>query len=136
MCTESKTALLGIAGGITAGYFPFEYEGSDPYLHFLTYHLYNGEPTVLYDRLSIQKIIKQTDSPEKGFKNLVETLESGKPAVVWADMFSLAYNNLPQDKVLWGVMPLIVYGWDEAGVHIADRARVPLTATTDEFARA
>ncbi|MBZ0286494.1 MAG: DUF4872 domain-containing protein, partial [Anaerolineae bacterium] len=132
----SEALLMGIAGGITAGYFVFEYEGSDPSLHFLTYHLYNGAPTILYDRLGIKKQTKQTDSGEKAFKNLDDALQAGKPAVMWADMFSLTYNNLPQAADMWGVMPLIVYGHEGDTVHIADRARVPLTADTAEFGRA
>ncbi|MBZ0286889.1 MAG: BtrH N-terminal domain-containing protein, partial [Anaerolineae bacterium] len=88
----SEALLMGVTGGITAGYFVFEYEGSDPYLHFLTYHLYNGAPTVLYDRLAIKKQTKQTNSGEKAFRNLDDVLQAGKPAVIWADMFSLTYN--------------------------------------------
>jgi hypothetical protein len=60
------------------------------------------------------------------------------PAIVWADMFTLPYNALSQDEGMWGMMPIIVYGYDESGdtVWIADRARVPLTITTVELERA
>jgi hypothetical protein len=53
-------------------------------------------------------------------------------------MFSLPYNNLPYDEGMWGMMPIVVYGYDESSdqVWIADRARAPLTISTSELAAA
>ncbi len=134
----SEALLMGISGGIAAGYFTFEYQGHDPWLHFLTLFLYNGAPGRAYERLNIPKQAKQTDKPEKAVANLLNVLEAGKPVIVWADMFSLPYNNLNGSQVMWGMFPLVVYGYDEKAnlVYIADRASVPLTATIDDFAAA
>jgi Butirosin biosynthesis protein H, N-terminal/Domain of unknown function (DUF4872) len=134
----SEVLLMGISGGIAAGYFTFEYEGHDPWLHFLTLFLYNGGPGRAYERLNIPKQAKQTDKPEKAAANLLNALDAGKPAIVWADMFSLPYNNLKSSEIAWGMFPVVVYGYDEKAklVYIADRARIPLTATVDEFTTA
>jgi hypothetical protein len=53
-------------------------------------------------------------------------------------MFSLPYNALPQDAGMWAMMPLLVYGFDQAHdqVWIADRARLPLTTSLAELAAA
>jgi len=89
----------------------------------------------IYERLEIKTNVHQTASPDKGIQNLEEVLESGSPAIVYADMFSLPYNALPYDEGMWGMFPILVYGIDsgEDLVSIADRARVPLTVTLEEL---
>lgn len=133
----SEAMLMGIGGGIVAGYFTFEYSGLDPWLHFLTRNTFEPMEKII-DRLGIPTQVKQTDNPEKGVKNLTDALEAGKPAIVWADIFSFDYSNMPGGTGEYMMMPLVVYGYDaEANtVHIADRAHVPLKATTDTLAAA
>jgi hypothetical protein len=134
----TEALLMGISGGMAAGYFTFEYGGIDPSLHFLTLFLYNGAPGRVYERLNIPKQMKQTDKPEKAVVNLLNALDAGNPALVWADMFSLPYNNLKPSEIMWGMFPLVVYGYDEeAGlVYVADRAHVPLTTAVADFTAA
>lgn len=131
----SEALLFGISGGVIAGYFTFEYKGFDPWLHFLTRNTLDPMPT-LRERLGIPAQVKQADNPEKGLKNLIDVLESGKPALVWADMYGLPYNNLQGAADVLGIFPTLVYGHDGQTVSIADRARVPLTVTADELAKA
>lgn len=131
----SEALLFGISGGVIAGYFTFEYKGFDPWLHFLTRNTLDPMPT-LRDRLGISAQVKQTDNPEKGLKNLTDALDAGKPALVWADMFSLPYNNLKGGDENGAMFPVLVYGYDGETVHIADRAKVPLTVDADVFAKA
>src|SRR5262245_53727320 len=89
----TEALLFGISGGVIAGYFTFEYKGLDPWLHFLTRNTLDPMPT-LRDRLGIPAQVKQTDNADKGLKNLTDALADGKPALVWADMYRLPYNNL------------------------------------------
>jgi butirosin biosynthesis protein H-like/uncharacterized protein DUF4872 len=131
----SEALLFGISGGVIAGYFTFEYKGFDPWLHFLTRNTLDPMPA-LRDRLGIAAQMKQTDKPDKGLKNLTDALDSGKPALVWADMYGLPYNNLQGGDDVQGIFPVLVYGHDSATVHIADRARVPLTVSADDLAKA
>jgi hypothetical protein len=133
----SEAMLLGISGGIVMGYFTFDYQGYDPMVQILTRNTFNPLQKI-YDRLDIKVNIRQTTNPDKGVKNLIEVLESGLPAIVYADMFSLPYNSLPFDEGMWAMLPVLVYGYDERRdmVSIADRARVPLTVTVDELAAA
>ncbi|MBC8097844.1 MAG: DUF4872 domain-containing protein, partial [Armatimonadetes bacterium] len=122
----SEALLLGVSGGITFGYFTFEYEGYLPHIALLTRNTFNPMQTVL-ERLAIPQEILRTPNPQKGEVNLVEVLESGRPALVWADLFSLPYNDLPYDARNWAMMPILVYGYTEATATIADRANCPLT---------
>ena len=68
-----------------------------------------------------------------GEANLLEVLESGRPALVWADMFSLPYNDLPYDERNWGMMPLVVYGYEGETACLADRANVPLVVAASDL---
>ena len=133
----SEALLLGISGGIAMGYFTFAYQGYDPMVQILTRNTFDPLQNI-YDRLEIKTNIYQTASPDKGLKNLLAVLESGLPAIVYADVFSLPYNNLPVDEGMWGLLPILVFEYDDVNdtVKIADRARVPLTVTGEQLASA
>ena len=133
----SEAMLLGISGGIVMGYFTFAYQGYDPMVRILTRNTFDPLNRI-YERLGIQSNVRQTASADKGIKNLLEVLEDGSPAIVFADMFSLPYNAAPHDEGMWVMLPILVYGYDENEdvVWIADRSRVPLTVTTEELASA
>ena len=131
----SEAMLLGVSGGITMGYFTFHYEGYEPWVRLLTRNTFDPLNRI-YELLGIQSNVRQTASADKGIKNLLEVLEDGSPAIVFADMFSLPYNAAPHDEGMWVMLPILVYGYDENEdvVWIADRSRVPLTVTTEELA--
>jgi hypothetical protein len=130
----SEALLLGISGGVVMGYFSFAYEGYDPMAHILTRNTFDPWDTMM-SRLGVAQDILQTGKPETGLHNLLDTLDSGVPAIVWADVFSLAYNDLPCDEGMWGMFPILVFGHDDSEdkVWIADRAKVPLHVTLAEL---
>lgn len=133
----SEALLMGVSGGAVMGYFPFAYEGYDPQVNILTRNTFDPLDTLL-SRLGVEQNVRHTASSERARQYLIETLEDGSPAIVWADPYSLGYNNLPRDEAMWGMMPIVVFGYDEDEdiVHVADRARVPLRATTQELQEA
>ncbi len=133
----SEAILLGISGGIVMGYFTFAYQGYDPQVQILTRNTFDPLQKI-YERLEIQTKVHQTASPDKGIRNLVDVLDAGLPAIVYADMFSLPYNALPYDEGMWAMFPILVYGFSESAdlVSIADRSRVPLTVTGEELVTA
>ena len=130
----SEALLMGISGGVVMGYFSFAYEGYDPMARILTRNTFDPWDTMM-SRLGVGQNILHTSKPERGLHNLLDTLASGVPAIVWADMFSLPYNDLPDDEGMWGMMPVLVYGYDEEKdeVWLADRASVPLTVSTADL---
>lgn len=131
----SEALLLGISGGITVGYFLFEYQGYLPHVALLTRNTFDPLET-LFERLVLPREVLQTSRPDAGLDNLIATLEGGHPALVWVDMFSLPYNLLPYDAGMWGMVPIVVYGVEGDTVSIADRAQQPLTVTVDELTKA
>ncbi|HEX2905998.1 MAG TPA: BtrH N-terminal domain-containing protein [Phototrophicaceae bacterium] len=131
----SEALLLGISGGIAFGYFTFEYQGYDPHVALLTRNTFDSVGTV-FDRLALPREIFQTSKPETGLKNLINVLESGHPALVWADAFLLPYNLLPYDERNWMIRPVVVYGIKGDAVYIADRSCQPLIVSLDDLTRA
>jgi hypothetical protein len=131
----SEALLLGVSGGITVGYFTFEYQGYNPHIALLTRNTFSPMETI-FDRLAIPRDVLHTSKPETAMANLIGVLESGHAAIVWADMFSLPYNLLPYDARNWGMTPLIVYGVEGDRVYIADRSHKPFTVTVDELQKA
>ena len=126
----SEALLLGISGGITFGYFTFEYAGYLPHLVLLTRNTFDPMQRLL-ERLSVPQDILQTANPEKGEANLIDALEGGKPALVWVDIFSLPYYDLPYDERNWAMMPVLVCGYEDGEATIVDRSSRPLKVPAD-----
>jgi hypothetical protein len=131
----SEALLLGISGGITVGYFTFEYEGYLPHLALLTRNTFNPMETLL-ERLAIPQEVYRTDKAQKGEANLIEVLEGGKPAIIWADMFTMPYNDLPHDEMNWGLLPALVYGLQDGVAYLADRSGAALTVPAETLSAA
>jgi len=133
----TEAMLMGISGGVLMGYFSFAYEGHDPHVAILTRNTFNPLDTLLV-RLGVIQHLQQTPNAKKGLQNLLDALDSGSPAIVWADAFSLPYNGLESRKDWWAMFPILIYGYDdEAGtVYIADRSSQPFIITPAELAAA
>ncbi|HUE99200.1 MAG TPA: BtrH N-terminal domain-containing protein [Anaerolineales bacterium] len=131
----SEALLLGISGGIAFGYFTFEYKGYLPHVALLTRNTFNPFPTIL-ERLGIAQDIQQTNNADTAEKNLQDTLASGLYPLVWADYFSMPYNDLPFDKGMWGMMPILALETDGKSVTIADRSRQALHLSMEDLTKA
>ena len=128
----SEALLLGVSGGITFGYFTFEYKGYNPHIALLTRNTFDPMDSI-FERLGIGREVLQTSKPDIALENLVSVLESGHPALVWVDRFTLPYSLLPHDERNWMVVPIIVYGVEGDSVYIADRSNKPFIITLDEL---
>src|SRR5690554_4411814 len=119
----SEALLMGISGGAVMGYFSFAYKGYDPQCNILTRNTFDPLETLLA-RLGVEQTVRHSTVEDKARRNLLNTLAEAAPAIVWADPFSLPYNNMPGNEGLWGMMPILVFGYDGAGnvARIADRA--------------
>lgn len=131
----SEALLMGVSGGAAFGYFLFDYKGHDPILSLITRNTFDPLET-LFERLGIPQTVLQSTDPHKGEVNLLKILESGRPAIVWADMFSLPYNALQYDENNWSMFPVVVFGSDDEQVYIADRSSQALTVSKYDFEKA
>ena len=133
--TLSEAMLMGISGGAAFGYFVFDYKDTDPHVALLSRNTFDPLDTLL-ERMAIPQDVYQTQNAGKAERNVIEVLERGRPAIVWADMFGLPYNALTPGAQMWAMMPIVVYGIEGELVHIADRASTALTVSVEELARA
>ena len=131
----SEAMLMGISGGAAFGYFIFEYEGLDPYVSLLSRNTFDPLDTLL-ERLAIPQDLFHTTDPKKGVRNLIEVLEGGRPAMVWADVFGLPYNALSYEEQNWAMFPIVVHGYVDGEIHIADRSSQSLLITEAKLATA
>jgi hypothetical protein len=131
----SEALLLGISGGIAFGYFTFEYKGYLPHVAMLPRNTFSSFTTIL-ERLGIAQDIQQTNKAEIAEKNLVNVLESGLHPLVWADQFSLPYNDLKPDDAMWGMIPILAVETDGKSVAVVDRSVQPLQLSMAELTKA
>lgn len=131
----SEALMLGVSGGIAFGYFTFEYKGYLPHVALLTRNTFNPFPTIL-ERLGIAQDVQQTNKADLAEENLQNALDSGLHPLVWADTFSMPYNDLPLDAGMWGMMPVLAVASDGKTVSIADRSNQPLQVSMEDLTKA
>ena len=131
----SEAFLLGVSGGITFGYFTFEYKGYLPHLALLTRNTFDPLQTIL-ERLGIAQDVRQTNKVEIAEKNLRDALESGLYPLVWADQFSLPYNDLGKNDVMWAMFPILAVSIEGDDILVADRSSQPFRLTMEELTKA
>lgn len=131
----SEALLLGVGGGIAFGYFTFEYKGYLPHLAMLTRNTFNPFSTIL-ERLGIAQDIQQTNQASIAEKNLQDSLATGLYPIVWADQFSLFYNDVEPSDVMWGMQPLLAVESDGKTVTVADRSSQPFHISMAELTQA
>lgn len=133
----SEAFLLGVSGGIAFGYFTFGYKGQLPHVALLTRNTFDPFQTML-ERLGVEQTVLQTTKADIAEKNLLETLATGMPALVWADECSLPYSS-KKGTAYWNMIPVVVFGLEGDEALIADRAarqfRVRMEALTRARAR-
>jgi hypothetical protein len=131
----SEEMLLGLGGGIGFIYWhmkrmpaPFVGGRSGKDTDFVTN---------ICRRIGAEVTIMETASAKKGYAELKALLSTGEPVVVYGDMAYLPYFAMPEVAHFGGHV-FVVFGLDEEEdkVYIYDRARKPVTVTTDDLARA
>ena len=96
----SEEMLLGIGGGIGAGYMLFQYEGTDPMVMVGARHLWHSDNVEFLrrtcSRLALESDILETRSLKAAEANLRRALDRGIPVIAWLDLASLPYFPTPQ----------------------------------------
>ena len=131
----SEALLLGVSGGITFGYFTFEYKGYLPHVAMLTRNTFNPFSTIL-ERLGIAQDVRQTNKAEIAEKNLRDALDSGLVPLLWADQFSLPYNGLDAHDAMWGMIPILAVETDEKSATVVDRSSQPIHISMADLTKA
>ena len=123
----SEPMIFGLGGGIGASYFVFEYKGTPPNVFLGMRHGLYGSPEFFGNacrRIGAVPVFKETTSGKAASRYLLETLESGKPAVAWVcgkEEYSYHYVG--------------VSGLDEDSVVLDDMEPTPVQMSMEAFSR-
>lgn len=137
----TEAMILGIGGGIGAGYILWEFkahESATIVLGFRNRWNYTTEfLTNLLDRLSLPVTVYETGSRKKAAAALDETLAQGIPALVWVDKAHMPYLRLPEALKGYASHQIAVYEkLDDDRYRLDDLAEVFFTLTAEEMAAA
>ncbi|MDE2950471.1 MAG: DUF4872 domain-containing protein [Chloroflexota bacterium] len=98
----SEAMILGIGGGLGAGYILWEFEKYDSALIVLGFrNRWNYTPDFLKNacqRLNVAVDMRETASAKKAQANLDDALAASGTALLWADKASLPYQGLPASQ--------------------------------------
>lgn len=129
--------LFGIAGGIGAGYFMFQYKGLPGWAYVAGRHLW--QDNVAYyenvcSRMGLTAKFSESSGAKGALDNLSKALEFG-PVIAWCDFASLPYYGVPAFFRKGGYHTVAVYSIDEtAGTAlIGDRAKPTIIVSLDDL---
>ena len=138
----SEAMVLGVGGGLGAGYILWEFKAHD--LRSLVLGFRNSWQypdrwaRKTCQRLGVPAAVHETGSAGKAGTDLRAAVGQGVPAIAWADQQALGYRHLPAWLDGRGGHPVTVYAIDDAaGVALVDdRNRSPLRVPLDALAAA
>ena len=135
----TEAMLLGIGGGVGAGYFMFEMcDGKWLVLgaRHQWQHTGAGFLQTISKRIGATATVKESGGVKAAAANLKEALKAGRPAITWGSLAGMPYYGLPIELLKMYVHVFVVYGWDEKNnrVCLDDRAATPLHLTPSQLA--
>lgn len=130
--------LFGIAGGIGAGYFMFQYKGWPGWAYVAGRHLWQDNIAYYKNvcaRLGLSAKFSESSGAKGALDNLRKALESG-PVIAWCDLASLPYYGVPPFFKKGGYHTITIYSIDDATgtALIGDRANSAITISLDDLA--
>lgn len=129
----SEALILGVGGGLGAGYILFEFKRQDSagiVTGFRNRWNYAAEHlTTLCERLGTNPTMQETASAKAAAANLNAAVERGVPFIAWVDKAHLPYQQHPESLQGYGSHVVGVYGMEGDNVVVDDVAhglfRVP-----------
>lgn len=133
----SEAMLLGIGGGLGAGYILWEFKQYASATMVLGLHNNWNYPLTYFsnicERVGARPVIKETGGRQAAAAQLAEILSQGSPAVAWIHRAYLPYLHIPTEFECAGPF-VVVYGIDGPDVLIDDRSRKPFRVAQETFA--
>ena len=131
----SEAMVLGIGGGLGAGYILWQFKGHHPIVTLGFRNRWQYPDRWLQrscEQLGIHVSLEHTSGPVKAMSFLEETLAGDGPRpLVWIDAQEMRYWQLPEHLSGHGGYPLVVYGREDGRFLIDDRNSAPLTVAED-----
>ncbi len=138
----SEEMLLGIGGGIGAGYMLFQYEGTDPMVMVGARHLWHSDNVDFLrktcSRLSLGSGVLETRSLKAAESNLRKALDRNVPVIAWLDLASLPYFPTPRRLKggMYHQLAVLAVDSESDEVLLADRAPTVLRVPWHQLAEA
>jgi hypothetical protein len=135
----SEAMVLGIGGGLGAGYILWEFAAHDTChltLGFRRRWNYLDWTDQTLDRLGARYRVHTTSGAKSAAAALDAALAAGEQAIVVPDRYLVGYWHLPPHLEAHGGHTVVAYAATDAGVRIDDRNTRPLTVPADALHRA
>ena len=127
----SEAMVLGIGGGLGAGYILWEFESRGGAILVLGYRNRWQYPDrwmrAVLERLTVPAAHHETGGARTAARQLDEALAAGRPALATIDCQSIGYWHLPPELEGRGGYPVVVYALEDGLAHIDDRVLAPRT---------
>jgi hypothetical protein len=135
----SEAMVLGIGGGLGAGYILWEFAAHNSKHLTLGYRqrwqYIDWIPNTL-DRLGVRYEQHATGGAKAAAAKLDESIAAGRTAIVWPDRMHIGYWHLPAHHDGYGGHPVLAYALTGDRVRVDDRNHAPLTVPREAFDRA
>lgn len=133
----SEAMVLGLGGGLGAGYILWEFKAHDArtlVLGFRNQWQY-PERWVLrtLERLGVPAQVHHTGGAKAAAGHLDAALEAGLPALTWVDRERVGYWQLPAFLEGHGGYPVVAYAQAGARVKVDDRNLAPLSVARPDL---
>lgn len=136
----SEHMLLGIGGGLGAGYILWEFkqhESATIVLGFRNRWNYNVDfLTNLCNRIGINPTIHETSGKKTAADYLQTVLDSGEPCLAWVDKAHLPYQHLPEALKGYNSHTVGIHGQKDGQIVVDDLAAGPFMVLPEDFAAA
>ena len=127
----SEALVLGIGGGLGAGYILWEFEAHNTralVLGFRNQWQYPGRwAAKTLERLGVPFELHETGGAKGAAAKLDSVLAAGRPALATVDRQEIGHWHMPAHQSGYGGYPVVVYGADGDVMRIDDRNLAPLT---------
>jgi len=138
----SEAMVLGVGGGLGAGYILWEFESHQFRSRVLTlgfrrqWQYPDRWARGTAERLGLHAELHETGGAKGAAAALDAQLEKGLPAIVWIDSYTLGHRNEPEWRSGYGGPPLIVYERSGDSYAIDDRSAARITVPGERLAAA
>lgn len=136
----TEAMLLGIGGGLGAGYILWEFKAHVSASIVLGFtNRWNYAPqhmTTMCERIGVKTTIQEAGGAKAAKANFQAAVDAGKPFIAWVDKASLPYQQLPEALKGYGIWIVGVHGVENDMVLVDDLGEHLYTVPLDIFTAA
>ena len=138
----SEAMMLGIGGGIGAGYMMIDYKVISAMVMIGTRHLWHSDNVEfmrrICNRIGLNPVVKETTGKKAAQSNLRRPIEEGRPALAWIDLASISYSSLPEEyrRSFYHLVVVVGLDDDEGMAYLDDRAPAAMSVSQAELTEA